>query len=90
MSEFLKTMKTNGADAEAQLPNVQCPALIVMGTGDPDYPDAAAEGEAIITVLRPDLGTLRIVDGAGHYIQAERPNELAALITSFLGEHLDA
>ena len=24
MTEFLKTMKTNGADAEAQLPNVQC------------------------------------------------------------------
>ena len=90
MSEFLKTMKTNGADAEAQLPNVQCPALIVMGTADPDFPDPAAEGEAIVAALRPGLGTLRILEGAGHYLQAERPNELAALVTSFLAEHVDA
>jgi pimeloyl-ACP methyl ester carboxylesterase len=86
MSEFLKTMKTNGADAEAQLPNVQCPALIVMGTADPDYPDPTAEGEAIVAAMRPGLGTLRLLEGAGHYIHAERPNELAALITSFLAE----
>jgi pimeloyl-ACP methyl ester carboxylesterase len=90
MSEFLKTMKTNPADAEAQLPNVKCPALIVMGTADPDYPDPAAEGEAIAAALRSGLGTLRILEGAGHYIHAERPNELAALVTGFLAEHLDA
>jgi pimeloyl-ACP methyl ester carboxylesterase len=90
MSEFLKTMKTNGADAEAQLPNVQCPALIVMGAADPDFPDPVAEGEAIVAALRPGLGTLRILEGAGHYIQAERPDELAALMTSFLAEHVDA
>lgn len=90
MSEFLKTTKTNGADAEAQLSNIQCPALIVMGTADPDFPDPAAEGEAIVAALRPGLGTLRILEGAGLYIQAERPNELAALVTSFLTEHVDA
>jgi pimeloyl-ACP methyl ester carboxylesterase len=87
MSEFLKTMKTNGADAEAQLANVQCPALIVMGTADPDFPDPAAEGEAIVAALRPGLGTLRILEGAGHYIQAERPNELTALVISFLSQN---
>jgi pimeloyl-ACP methyl ester carboxylesterase len=95
MSEFqktmsLKTMKTNGPEAEAQLPNVQCPALIVMGTADPDFPDPAAEGEAIVAALRPGLGTLRTLDGAGHYIQAERPVDLAALVTGFLAEHVDA
>jgi pimeloyl-ACP methyl ester carboxylesterase len=95
MSEFLKTMSlktlnTNRADAQAQLPNVQCPALIVMGTSDPDFPDPPAEGEAIIAALRPGLGTLRTVEAAGHYIQAERPNELAALVTAFVAEHVDA
>jgi pimeloyl-ACP methyl ester carboxylesterase len=90
MSEFLKTTKTNAADAEEQIPNVQCPALIVMGGADPDFPDPAAEGEAIVAALRPGLGTLRILEGAGHYIQAERPNELAGLVTSFLAEHVDA
>jgi pimeloyl-ACP methyl ester carboxylesterase len=90
MAEFMKTFKSTPADAEAQLPNVQCPALIVMGSADPDFPDPAAEGEAIVAALRPGLGTLRIIERAGHYIQAERPNELAELITSFLTEHHDA
>ena len=61
-----------------------------MGTADPDFPDPAAEGEAIVAALSPGLATLRIVEGAGQYIQAERPNELAALVTSFLSEHVDA
>jgi pimeloyl-ACP methyl ester carboxylesterase len=90
MSEFLKTLKTSPADAEAQLPNVQCPVLIVMGTADPDFPDPTAEGEAIAAALRPGLGTLKTVEGAGHYIHAERPTELAALVTGFLTEHVDA
>jgi pimeloyl-ACP methyl ester carboxylesterase len=90
MSEFLKTTNTTGADAEVQLPNVQCPALIVMGTADPDFPDPAAEGEAIVAALRPGLGTLRTIEGGGHYIQAERPDDLAALVTGFLAGHVDA
>ena len=90
MDEFMKTMKTNGSDAEAQLPNVQCPALIVMGTADPDFPDPKAEGEAIVAALTPGLGTLRIIEGVGHYPHAECPNELAALVTPFLSEHVNA
>jgi pimeloyl-ACP methyl ester carboxylesterase len=90
MGEFLETSKTSAADAEAQLPHVQCPALVVMGSADPDFPDPAAEGEAVVAALRPGLGTLRILEGAGHYIHAERPDELAALMVSFLAEHLDA
>jgi pimeloyl-ACP methyl ester carboxylesterase len=66
------------------------PALIVMGTADPDFPDPAAEGEAIVAALRPGLGTLRILEGVGHYIHAERPDELAALLTSFLTGRVDA
>jgi hypothetical protein len=46
--------------------------LIVMGTADRDFPDPAAEGEAIVAALRPGLGTLRILGGAGHYIQGKR------------------
>ena len=90
MAEFMKTFKSTPADAEAQLPNVRCPALIVMGTADPDFPDPAADGEAIVAALRPGLGTLKTVEGAGHYIHAERPTELAALVSSFLSEHFDA
>ena len=84
MDEFMKTMKTNGADAEAQLANVRCPALIVMGTADPDFPDPKGEGESIVAALPAGLGTLKMIDGAGHYLHAECPDELASLVISFL------
>jgi len=90
MHEFRKTMKTHGADAEAQLPNVRRPVLIVMGTADPDFPDPKTEGEAIVAALPAGLGTLKVIDGAGHYPHAECPDELADLVISFLRECVDA
>jgi pimeloyl-ACP methyl ester carboxylesterase len=90
MDEFMKTLKTDGSDAEAQLPNVHCPALIVMGSADPDFPDPKAEGEAIVAALKPGVGTLSIIDGVGHYPHAECPNELAALVIPFLSEQVHA
>ncbi len=87
MAEFMKTLKTKPADAQAQLPNIQCPALIIMGTEDPDFTDPQAEGEAIAAAMRPGLGTVAMVDGAGHYIHAQSPDEVAALVIPFLKEH---
>ncbi len=90
MAEFLKTVKTTPADAEAQLPGIRCPALIIMGTEDPDFADPRAEGEAIVAAMRPGLGTVAMVDGAGHYIHAQSPDEVAALVIPFLKEHARA
>lgn len=88
MAEFMKTMKSNGSDAQAHLPDVRCPALVVMGSADPDFPDPKAEGEAIVAALPPGVGTLRILDGMGHYPHAECPSELSALVIPFLESHL--
>ena len=90
MAEFLKTVKTTPADAEAQLPNIRCPALIIMGTEDPDFADPRAEGEAIAAAMPAGLGTVATVDGAGHYIHAQCPDEVAALVIPFLKEHARA
>jgi pimeloyl-ACP methyl ester carboxylesterase len=90
MKEFMKTLKTNAADAEAQLQNVRCPALIVMGGADPDFPDPKAEGEAIVAAFPSGLGIIRVIDGAGHYPHAECPDELASLVISFLADGGDA
>src|SRR5579863_2290226 len=43
MAEFLKTMKTSAADAGEALPRIARPALVIMGTLDPDFPDPQAE-----------------------------------------------
>src|SRR6516165_4323417 len=58
MAEFMKTGKSTPADAGAQLPNVRCPALIIMGTLDPDFADPQAEGDAIVAAMPAGVGTV--------------------------------
>ena len=86
MAEFLKTVKTTPADAQAKLPGIRCPALIIMGTEDPDFADPRAEGEAIAAAMPAGLGTVTMIGGAGHYPHAQCPDEVAALVIPFLNE----
>ena len=90
MAEFMKTGKSTPADAGAQLPNITVPALVVMGTLDPDFADPRAEGEAIVAAMPAGRGTVATVDGGGHYIHAQSPDAVAALIVPFLKEHAGA
>ena len=90
MAEFMKTGKSTPADAGAQLPNVRCPALVVMGTLDPDFADPGAEGDAIVAAMPAGLGRVATVEGAGHYPHAQCPDEVAALVIPFLKEHARA
>jgi len=87
MAEFMKTGKSTPADAEAQLPNIRCPALVIMGTLDPDFADPRAEGDAIVAAMPPGLGEVATVAGAGHYPHAQSPDEVAALVIPFLKQH---
>ncbi len=90
MAEFMKTGKSTPADAGAQLPNIGCPALVIMGTLDPDFADPRAEGDAIVAAMPSGLGTVAMVDGAGHYPHAQSPDEVASLVIPFLKEHAGA
>jgi pimeloyl-ACP methyl ester carboxylesterase len=90
MAEFMKTFKSTPADAGAQLPNVRCPALVIMGTVDPDFADPRAEGEAIMAAMPAGAGTAAMVDDAGHYPQAQCPEAVAELVIPFLKEHAGA
>jgi pimeloyl-ACP methyl ester carboxylesterase len=90
MAEFMKTGKSTPADAGAQLPNITCAALVVMGTLDPDFADPRAEGDAIVAAMPSGLGTVAMVNGAGHYPHAQSPDEVAALVIPFLKEHAGA
>jgi pimeloyl-ACP methyl ester carboxylesterase len=90
MAEFMKTGKSTPADAGAQLPSVKCPALVIMGTLDPDFADPRAEGDAIAAAMPAGLGTVAMVDGAGHYPHAQCPDEVAALVIGFLQDHASA
>jgi pimeloyl-ACP methyl ester carboxylesterase len=90
MAEFMKTGKSTPADAGAQLANITVPALVIMGTLDPDFPDPRAEGDAIVAAMPSGLGTVAMVEGAGHYPHAQLPDQMAALIVPFLKENASA
>jgi pimeloyl-ACP methyl ester carboxylesterase len=89
--QVLRAMtKTTPADAGAQLPNVQCPVLVVEGGADPDWADPRAEGERILADLPAGLGQLAVIDAAGHYPHTETPGDVVALLLPFLGAILPA
>jgi pimeloyl-ACP methyl ester carboxylesterase len=90
MAEFNKTGKSTPADAGAQLPNVTVPALVIMGTLDPDFADPRAEGEAVVAAMPSGVGQVAMVEGAGHYPHAQSPDQVAVLVIGFIKEHTGA
>ncbi len=71
------------ADTAAIIPASRVPALVVMGTRDPDFPNAAAEARWLATQLHADS---LIVDGAGHYPHTEMPERVAPKLLSFIAQ----
>ena len=82
--------KTSPADAGAKLAAVRCPVLIIEGSADPDWADPRAEAEKIVGDLAAGLGTVDVIEGAGHYPHTERPTEVLALLVPFLRKTLVA
>jgi pimeloyl-ACP methyl ester carboxylesterase len=78
---FTQTTRTSHAPAEARLPRVQAPALVVMGTADPDFPDPAAEAAWILDHLADSEQLL--VRGAGHYPHTEEPDTVNPALVAF-------
>jgi len=78
--------RTTPADAGAQLAAVRCPVLVVQGSADPDWADPRAEGEAVVADLPAGLGRLEVIAGAGHYPHVQFPDEVTALMLTFLAD----
>lgn len=76
-------------DAGAHLGGVRRPALVVMGTADPDWSDPRAEAEAVVAGMPEGIGRVAMIEGAGHYPHAQYPDEVAGVILTFLRERLD-
>ncbi len=57
------------------------PTLVVWGAEDAALPPALAHG---FTELIPGAGEPVVVEGAGHFLQEDRPDEVAAAIVRFL------
>ncbi|WP_285783409.1 alpha/beta hydrolase [Microbispora sp. NBRC 16548] len=75
-------------DAGAHLDGIRCPALVVMGTRDPDWADPRAEADGVVAGMPQGLGDVVMIDGAGHYPHAQHPDEVAAAILAFLKQRV--
>ncbi len=83
MKAAQKMARSHPSDAGVQLANVRCPALVLMGGNDPDWPDREAEAKAIVSLLTAGSGSYTIIENAGHYPHAQYPQEVAAALLPF-------
>jgi pimeloyl-ACP methyl ester carboxylesterase len=70
--------------SEEGIGRVRTPSLVVMGTKDPDWPDAEAESGWIIDHLAGS--SLLLVEDAGHYPQTEMPEKVIPGVLNFLAQ----
>jgi pimeloyl-ACP methyl ester carboxylesterase len=77
-------------EAAAQLANVRCPALVIMGSKDPDWPEPEAEAAAIVGLLPAGRGRYVMIENAGHYPHAQYPNQVADALLPFLAKGANA
>jgi pimeloyl-ACP methyl ester carboxylesterase len=76
-----KMLAASKSAAEQRLGRVQAPTLVLMGSKDPDFKHPAAEAQWVADSLR---ASFHLIEGAGHYPQAEMPDVTAAHILAFL------
>jgi pimeloyl-ACP methyl ester carboxylesterase len=85
----LNRYRTSKLDFEQQAPfahsAIKQPAAFIAGTLDPVL--AFVPGVDLIAVMRErvsDLRLVRLIEGAGHWVQQERPAEVNAALSEFL------
>jgi pimeloyl-ACP methyl ester carboxylesterase len=81
MDALRRMVSLSKADTEAILDDTRVPALVVMGSADPDFEDASGEARDLAQRLGAES---LVVDGVGHYPHAERPDVVGARIVEFL------
>jgi pimeloyl-ACP methyl ester carboxylesterase len=66
--------------SEERLSKVKAPALVIMGTKDPDFKQPVQEAQFLGNALHAPV---HMIEGAGHYPHAEMPEQVAPLLISF-------
>ena len=64
-----------------RMPKVKQPALVLMGSKDPDFKHPEAEAKRVAEAVR---GEYKIIQDAGHYPHAEMPEATVPLMIAFL------
>lgn len=83
MDALIAMLNLSKVETVAILEKTAVPALIVMGSRDPDFIDAVEEARMLAGKLNADTV---IIDGAGHYPHTEMSEQVAPRLLLFLGE----
>ena len=62
--------------------SVHQPVVVVMGTADPDFPDAEAEANELGELMNAEVV---MSDGSGHYPQADNPDLVLDALVNLVG-----
>lgn len=76
--EMLRASKVASGE---RMPKVTQPALVLMGSKDPDFKNPEAEARRIAEALRCSY---TLIENAGHYPHAEMPEVAAPLMIAFM------
>lgn len=87
MEALQKMLAASKSASEQRLGRVKAPALVLMGTKDPDFKEPAAEARWVADKVN---ARLHMIEGAGHYPHAEMPEVVAPLVLEFLAQHTPA
>jgi pimeloyl-ACP methyl ester carboxylesterase len=79
----MTTSEGSHAGTEPQLGRVQAPALVVMGSQDPDFPDPAAEARFTADTLGGPAEVM-LVEGVGHYPHTEDADTVVPAVADFV------
>jgi len=79
---FKEQAKDTHAESGARLAKVSQPSLIVMGTADPDFPDPRFEAAELAARLKKS--EVLLVEGSGHYPQADNPDKVVPAVIDFV------
>jgi pimeloyl-ACP methyl ester carboxylesterase len=77
---FRRMATSSKIESEQRIAAVRAPALVVMGSKDPDFPKPEAEARRVAALLHAQV---RILEGAGHYPQAEMPDAFTTCVLDF-------
>jgi pimeloyl-ACP methyl ester carboxylesterase len=81
LESLLKMLRASKKTSEERLPLVHQPALVLMGSRDPDFKTPEEDAKWVAEQLH---GTYKMIENAGHYPHAEMPDAAASLILSFI------
>jgi pimeloyl-ACP methyl ester carboxylesterase len=83
MEALQKMLAASKSASEQRLGMVKAPALVLMGTKDPDFKDPEAEARWVAEQVNAQM---HMIEGAGHYPHAEMPDAVAPLVLEFLAQ----